>query len=61
MKLHEITAEVVETEPQLEFLRRSGCNQVQGHYFSRPLTAEALAQYLRAEMSTQSVHRVELS
>ncbi|GAO37372.1 diguanylate cyclase [Sulfuricella sp. T08] len=49
----EVTAEGVETVPQLEFLRHGGCDQIQGYYFSRPLTAEALAQYLRAEMSAQ--------
>jgi EAL domain-containing protein (putative c-di-GMP-specific phosphodiesterase class I) len=27
----------VETREQLEFLRRSGCNEVQGFLYSRPL------------------------
>jgi EAL domain-containing protein (putative c-di-GMP-specific phosphodiesterase class I) len=39
-------AEGVETEGQLAFLRAQGCNEVQGYYFSRPLTAQAFQQYL---------------
>jgi len=31
-----VLAEGVETEEQLEFLRRCGCEEVQGYYFSRP-------------------------
>ncbi|MFC4159430.1 EAL domain-containing protein [Chitinimonas lacunae] len=33
-------AEGVETEAQLNFLRRHGCDEMQGFYFSRPLEAE---------------------
>lgn len=32
-------AEGVETADQLEFLRKNGCNEIQGYYFSRPLPA----------------------
>ena len=39
-------AEGVETREQLEFLRAHQCDQMQGYYFSRPLTAEAIAQLL---------------
>ena len=34
-----ITAEGVETQAQLDIVRAKGCNEVQGYYFSRPLTA----------------------
>jgi EAL domain-containing protein (putative c-di-GMP-specific phosphodiesterase class I) len=33
-------AEGVETREQLEFLRGQGCREVQGYYFSRPLSAD---------------------
>jgi len=34
-----IIAEGVETSAQLEFLRRHGCEEGQGFYFSRPVVA----------------------
>jgi len=39
-------AEGVETAEQLAFLRLHGCNEVQGYYFSKPLTAQAFDQFL---------------
>jgi diguanylate cyclase (GGDEF)-like protein/PAS domain S-box-containing protein len=47
-------AEGVETEGQLAFLRRQGCQAVQGYLFSRPLPAEAFAQFVLAQVSTDS-------
>jgi diguanylate cyclase (GGDEF)-like protein len=44
----DITAEGVETEEQLDFLRGMACNEIQGFYFSRPLSVEALEEYLEA-------------
>ncbi len=37
-----ITAEGVETEEQASRLRRTGCDELQGYLFSRPVAAEAL-------------------
>ncbi len=42
-------AEGVETEEQLQFLRRHGCDQMQGYLVSRPVPAEQMEQLLRAE------------
>jgi EAL domain-containing protein (putative c-di-GMP-specific phosphodiesterase class I) len=37
----------VETVEQLAFLKNSGCDEVQGYLFSRPLEAGAFEQALR--------------
>jgi diguanylate cyclase (GGDEF)-like protein/PAS domain S-box-containing protein len=47
----EVIAEGVETAPQLAFLRRRQCDQIQGYYFSRPLPLPALEELLRARTS----------
>jgi EAL domain-containing protein (putative c-di-GMP-specific phosphodiesterase class I) len=38
-------AEGVETASQLSLLRLLGCNEVQGYYFSKPLTAEQFEEF----------------
>ena len=43
----EITAEGVETKEQLDFLRDIACDEIQGYYFSKPLTPEALEDFLK--------------
>ncbi len=42
----EVVAECVETPEQLRFLKTNGCDIIQGYYFSKPLAAQALAQYV---------------
>ena len=42
-----VIAEGVETEEQLDFLRRLGCDQYQGYYCSKPVPADAFARFLR--------------
>jgi diguanylate cyclase (GGDEF)-like protein/PAS domain S-box-containing protein len=43
-----VVAEGVETLEQQEFLRDQACDEMQGFYFSRPISAEELAELLRA-------------
>ncbi|MFC0236599.1 EAL domain-containing protein [Fictibacillus phosphorivorans] len=42
-----VIAEGVETEEQLQFLQQKQCNEAQGYYFSRPISAEELAEILQ--------------
>lgn len=41
-----VVAEGVETQAQLGYLRQYGCDELQGYYFSKPLTPEAFAELL---------------
>ena len=41
-----IVAEGVETEAQLDFLAANACDEMQGYYFARPLSAEACTQLM---------------
>ncbi|CCU73879.1 hypothetical protein TOL_3493 [Thalassolituus oleivorans MIL-1] len=41
-----VLAEGVETQGQLECLTTCGCDRFQGYYFSRPLSALALSEYI---------------
>ena len=43
----QVIAEGVETEAQLTFLRRHQCDQMQGYYFSRPISGPDLLQMLK--------------
>jgi diguanylate cyclase (GGDEF)-like protein len=42
----ETTAEGVESAGQLDILREQGCSHIQGYYFSRPVTEDAVAAML---------------
>ena len=43
----DVVAEGVETEQQLQFLRRRGCDQIQGYWLSRPLVADDCLAFIR--------------
>ena len=42
-----VTAEGVETKEQADFLRSISCDEIQGYHFSRPLSPEALEEFLK--------------
>ncbi len=50
-----VTAEGIETSAQLDMLRRFGCREGQGFLFSKPLSVEALREFLRGAGSMGAV------
>lgn len=44
-----VIAEGVETEMQIAFLRAQECDEVQGYFFSKPLSVDAMMERLRLE------------
>ncbi|TAK75718.1 MAG: GGDEF domain-containing response regulator [Gammaproteobacteria bacterium] len=51
----EVLAEGVETQDQLNFLKVHECGDVQGFYFSKPLTTKELEGYLKKSLKTSTV------
>ncbi|NMB42071.1 MAG: EAL domain-containing protein [Firmicutes bacterium] len=47
-----VLAEGVETAPQLEFLNRKMCDEVQGFYYYKPMPAEKIENLLRSALKT---------
>jgi diguanylate cyclase (GGDEF)-like protein/PAS domain S-box-containing protein len=45
----EVIAEGIETEAELEFVRKIGCTHGQGYYFSRPVPADDFARHLQQD------------
>jgi len=42
-----VVAEGVETERQMAFLRKHDCDQIQGYYFSKPISSDQLTAMVR--------------
>lgn len=51
-----VLAEGVETEEQLAFLRRNGCDEIQGFKFSKPVAAAEIEEMLRAQTGQDNLH-----
>jgi diguanylate cyclase (GGDEF)-like protein/PAS domain S-box-containing protein len=50
-----VIAEGVENEAQMSFLRAQQCDEIQGYYFSRPLSADKVADMLRCNTIESAV------
>ncbi|MEO6353911.1 MAG: EAL domain-containing protein [Burkholderiaceae bacterium] len=50
-----VIAEGVETERQLAFLRDNECDEMQGYYFSKPVSADAIAALFNLKMANERV------
>jgi len=48
-----LIAEGVETDKHLACLSGYGCHYYQGYYFSKPLTAEKLVEYIKSHSKTE--------
>jgi EAL domain-containing protein (putative c-di-GMP-specific phosphodiesterase class I) len=51
----QVIAEGVETRAQLEFLIRHDCDQVQGYFFSRPVSLDSFLNLLSTNRRQQAL------
>lgn len=42
-----VIAEGIETKEQIEFMEKNSCNEIQGYYFSKPLSEEDLIEFIK--------------
>ena len=55
-----VVAEGVETAGQFDFLHEAACDELQGYHFSRPLTAQAFALFVRDHQSEAAAGRARV-
>ena len=53
-----VVAEGVETEQQLEFLRRNHCDELQGYYFATPMAVSDFARVVFGSQSYRAPDRI---
>ncbi|HSY29655.1 MAG TPA: bifunctional diguanylate cyclase/phosphodiesterase, partial [Burkholderiaceae bacterium] len=51
-----IIAEGVETKDQLEFLRVNGCDEIQGYYYSKPLSVDEFQEFCMVKGGQPGAH-----
>ena len=49
-----MVAEGVETKEQFDFLRKLGCDQIQGYYFSKPIPSSEVVKLLYKTMTREA-------
>lgn len=52
-----VIAEGVETEAQMSFLRDHHCDEIQGYYFSKPLSVDEAAEKLGRTAQARAAHQ----
>jgi diguanylate cyclase (GGDEF)-like protein/PAS domain S-box-containing protein len=55
-----VVAEGVETEEQLDFLKKERCHEVQGYYIARPLPAEDFKDFIQRHTDRASARRISI-
>ena len=56
-----VTAEGVENNQHLKFLREHNCDQAQGFLFSRPIPANEFVEYIRSSHDIVEIHALAVS
>jgi diguanylate cyclase (GGDEF)-like protein len=56
-----VTAEGIEQEEQIEILRLSGCRELQGYYFSKPLMVPELEAYISHSLEDHTTERFAIA
>ncbi|HUW76664.1 MAG TPA: EAL domain-containing protein, partial [Gallionella sp.] len=51
-----VVAQGVETKEQADFLRQNGCDEFQGFYLNKPMPADQIAEFLRAQPDAPGIN-----